>query len=97
MDLRQRLGLTYLFIAHDLRLVRHICPRVAVMYAGRIVEMGNTESIFAAPAHPYTRALLSAIPVADPNVARTKVVMEPGSFDRDAPLREVGDGHFAAL
>ncbi len=66
MDLQQRLGLTYLFIAHDLRLVRHICSRVAVMYLGRIVEMGATEHIFAAPQHPYTKALLSAAPAADP-------------------------------
>jgi ABC-type dipeptide/oligopeptide/nickel transport system ATPase component len=56
MDLQSRLRLTYLFIAHDLRLVRHICRRVAVMYLGRIVEMGETEAIFASPAHPYTGA-----------------------------------------
>ena len=70
MDLQERLKLTYLFIAHDLRLVEHICTRLAVMYLGRIVEMGSTEAIFAAPAHPYTRALLSAIPVPDPNAQR---------------------------
>ena len=62
MDLQARLNLTYLFIAHDLRLVRHICERVAVMYRGRIVEMGTTESLFATPAHPYTRALLVSDP-----------------------------------
>jgi ABC-type oligopeptide transport system ATPase subunit len=97
MDLQQRLKLTYLFIAHDLRLVRHICPRLAVMYLGRIVEMGVTEEIFNAPAHPYTRALLSAIPVPDPNAQRHRVVLDPSTFNRAAPLREVASGHFAAL
>jgi len=96
MDLQDRLKLTYLFIAHDLRLVRHICSRLAVMYLGRIVEMGETEAIFASPAHPYTRALLSAIPVPDPNVVRARVVLDPATFDRAAPLREVATRHWAA-
>src|SRR5688572_15272361 len=97
MDLQERLKLTYLFIAHDLRLVRHICSRIAVMYLGKIVEMGATEAIFAAPAHPYTRALLSAIPVPDPSTTPNRIVLDPGSFDRTAPLRDVGAEHWAAV
>src|SRR5436190_8711035 len=97
MDLQERLKLTYLFIAHDRRLVRHICSRVAVMYLGRIVEMGETELIFAAPAHPYTRALLSAVPVPDPAAPRQRILLDAATFSRDARLREVGAGHFAAI
>src|SRR5687767_4876225 len=97
MELQARLKLTYLFIAHDLRLVEHICGRVAVMYLGRIVEMGDTARIFAAPQHPYTKALLSAIPVPDPDAPRQRIVLDPKSFDRDAPLRVVGEQHWAAI
>jgi peptide/nickel transport system ATP-binding protein len=97
MDLKARFKLTYLFIAHDLRLVRHVCSRVAVMYLGRIVEMGPTERLFDAPAHPYTRALLSAIPIPDPAAARQRIVLDPSSFNRDAALREIGNGHVAAV
>ena len=97
MDLQERLKLTYLFIAHDLRLVRHICSRIAVMYLGKIVEMGATEAIFAAPAHPYTRALLSAIPVPDPDAVRRRIVLDPMTFTRGAPLREVAPDHWAAI
>jgi ABC-type oligopeptide transport system ATPase subunit len=97
MDLQQRLQLTYLFIAHDLRLVRHICRRVAVMYLGRIVEMGDTEAIFANPAHPYTRALLSAIPVTDPDTPRQSIELDPATMNLEAPLSEVEPGHLAAV
>jgi oligopeptide transport system ATP-binding protein len=97
MELQERLKLTYLFIAHDLRLVEHICGRVAVMYLGRIVEMGETAKLFASPQHPYTRALLSAIPVPDPDAPRHRITLDPASFDRTAPLRQVGEGHLAAV
>jgi peptide/nickel transport system ATP-binding protein len=97
MDLQQQLKLTYLFIAHDLRLVEHICSRVAVMYLGRIVEMGQTAKLFAAPQHPYTKALLSAIPVPDPDVSRQRIVLDPDSFDRSARLKEITTGHYAAI
>ena len=97
MDLKARFKLTYLFIAHDLRLVEHICSRVAVMYLGKIVEMGDTKALFAAPQHPYTRALLSAVPVLDPDAPRNRIELDPKSFDRDAPLREIAAQHWAAI
>jgi oligopeptide/dipeptide ABC transporter ATP-binding protein len=74
-DLQKRLGLAYLFIAHDLAVVKHIADRVAVMYLGKIVETGTKRAIFDAPRHPYTHALLSAIPVPDPRVRRDRVLL----------------------
>jgi ABC-type oligopeptide transport system ATPase subunit len=97
MDLQEQLKLTYLFVAHDLRLVEHICSRVAVMFLGKIVEMGPTASLFASPQHPYTRALLSAIPIADPDAPRQRIVLDPTSINRAAALREISAGHFAAV
>jgi len=75
MDLQEDLGLTYLFIAHDLSVVRHICDRVAVMYLGKIMEFGPTERLFTEPQNPYTRSLLSAVPTPDPTVERDRTVL----------------------
>jgi ABC-type oligopeptide transport system ATPase subunit len=97
MDLQQQLRLTLLLVSHDLRLVRHICARVAVMYRGRIVEMGSTDGIFRDPAHSYTRALLSAIPDPDPDACHQRIAFDPTGVDPCAPLREVEPGHLAAL
>jgi ABC-type oligopeptide transport system ATPase subunit len=97
IELQERLGLAYLFIAHDLRLVEHICRRTAVMYLGRIVEMGDTARLFNHPQHAYTRALLSAIPVPDPDHTPARIELAARDVDLDAPLREVAPGHFAAV
>jgi oligopeptide/dipeptide ABC transporter ATP-binding protein len=75
MDLQKEFGLSYLFVAHDLAVVEHISHRVAVMYLGRIVELADTESIFTRPQHPYTVALLSAVPVPDPRSSKKRVIL----------------------
>ncbi len=77
-DLQDRLGLTYLFIAHDLSMVRHISDDVGVMYLGQLVEVSSSEELYKHPLHPYTQALLSAIPIPDPKVAksRQRIILE---------------------
>jgi oligopeptide/dipeptide ABC transporter ATP-binding protein len=75
MNLQDEFGLSYLFVAHDLAVVEHISHRVAVMYLGRIVELAETESLFAHPQHPYTVALLSAVPVPDPRSSRKRIIL----------------------
>jgi len=76
LELQQRLNLTYLFISHDLAVIRYICDRVALMYMGKILELGSVEDIFQQPMHPYTRALLSAMPVADPEYQPEEIILE---------------------
>jgi oligopeptide transport system ATP-binding protein len=97
IELQQKLGLAYLFIAHDLRLVEHICRRTAVMYLGRIVEMAETARLFNHAQHAYTKALLSAIPVPNPDHHPARITLNPKEVNFDAPLREVGPGHWAAV
>ena len=87
-DLQRQLGLSYLFIAHDLSIVRHISHRVAILYAGRMVEMADRDDIYERPKHPYTEALLSAVPIANPRIqrARKRIVYEGEAPDIANPL-----------
>lgn len=103
-ELQQRLGLTYLFIAHDLSMVKHISDRVAVMYMGKIVELAESEELYSNPLHPYTKSLLAAIPVPDPKVEANKkrALIDHSStndpFDlENSELIEVSEGHWVAL
>lgn len=90
-DLQEQFGLTYLFIAHDLSVVQHISDRVAVMYLGRIVEMGAVDSLFSRPKHPYTEALLSAIPDPDPDVVGEQIILQG---DVPSPANPPSGCHF---
>ena len=98
-ELQRRRGLTYLLISHDLSVMRFICDRIAVIHLGRIVELSSTEKLFAHPLHPYTRALLSAIPLPDPAAEKRKVleVYDPSChhYEADPPAwTEIEPGHF---
>ena len=98
-ELQRRRGLTYLLISHDLSVMRFICDRIAVIHLGRIVELSSTEKLFAHPLHPYTRALLSAIPLPDPAAEKRKVleVYDPSChhYEADPPTwTEIEPGHF---
>ncbi|MBQ6836919.1 MAG: ABC transporter ATP-binding protein [Clostridia bacterium] len=98
-DLKKERDLTYLFVAHDLSVVRFISDRVAVIHKGRIVELAETEELFTNPLHPYTKALLSAVPIPDPYLERRKelLVYDPSMHDysKDGPVwEEIKPGHF---
>ncbi len=100
-DLQQKLGLTYLFIAHDLSMVKHICDRVAVMNNGKIVELAESEELYSNPKHPYTQSLLAAVPIPDPAIESQKMrkenetVLKKYDFSNTA-LVEVSPGHYVA-
>lgn len=91
MELQQKLGLTYVFIAHDLKVVEHVSHRVAVMYLGQIVEMADADELYKNPQHPYTKALLSAIPVPDPKPRAERIIL---TGDVPSPINPPEGCHF---
>ncbi|WP_318615907.1 ABC transporter ATP-binding protein [Sporosarcina sp. YIM B06819] len=99
-ELQEEKGLTYLFIAHDLSMVKYISDRIGVMYFGKLVELGPAETLYTAPLHPYTQSLLSAIPLPDPDYERSRVRksynpnMHEYGPDEEVIMREVTPGHF---
>ena len=99
-DLQEKFSLTYLFIAHDLSMIRHICRRVAVMYKGKIVELAETEELYENPLHPYTKVLLGSVPIPDPDIEKNRdhVLMGPETeyAETDSLLAEVRPGHFVS-
>lgn len=98
-ELQRQMGLAYLFIAHDLSMVRYLCDRVAVMLQGRIVEIGPAASVFNNPLHPYTQALLSAVPVPDPDIEtrRKRLVYDASRYPIGDNLQERSPGHFLLI
>ncbi|WP_374001125.1 ABC transporter ATP-binding protein [Bdellovibrio bacteriovorus] len=91
MELQQKLGLTYIFIAHDLKVVEHVSTRVAVMYLGKVVEMADSEELYKNPKHPYTKALMSAIPVPDPRKKEERIIL---TGDVPSPINPPSGCHF---
>jgi peptide/nickel transport system ATP-binding protein len=98
-ELQQRMGLSYLFIAHDLGMVRYLCDRVAVMLRGRIVELGPAAAVFNEPQHPYTRALVSAVPIPDPDIEtrRQRLLFDPDRTPVGEHFEERRPGHFVLV
>ncbi|MEM7331380.1 MAG: ATP-binding cassette domain-containing protein [Chloroflexota bacterium] len=99
-DLQEEFNITYLFIAHDLSMIRNVCKRVAVMFKGRIVELADTDELYQNPLHPYTQVLLSAVPIPDPDIEkkRERLIMDPNFNygEMDSEMTEVSPGHWVA-